>query len=97
MSQKASPPILHIWGYTTEQTAAAASERFPGDFRVISPGVDTALFAPAGKRRLVVIELHSGSLPVARAALRSLRELPGWEAVLLRTKPLSTRPPIPPA
>ncbi|MGZ8783542.1 MAG: PHP-associated domain-containing protein, partial [Gaiellaceae bacterium] len=40
-------------------------------------------------------ELHSGSLPVARAALRSLRELPGWEAVLLRTKPLSTRPGIP--
>ena len=44
-----------------------------------------------------MIELHSGSLPVARAALRSLRELPGWEAVLLRTKPLSTRPPIPTA
>ena len=42
-----------------------------------------------------MIELHSGSLPVARAALRSLRELPGWEAVLLRTKPLSTRPGIP--
>jgi hypothetical protein len=82
---------------TSEQTAAAAAERFPGDFRVVSPGVDTALFAPASKRRLVVIELHSGSLPVARAALRSLRELPGWEAVLLRTKPLATRPPIPPA
>ena len=81
---------------TSEQTAAAAAERFPGDFRLVSPGVDTALFAPAGKRRLVVIELHSGSLPVARAALRSLRALPGWEAVLLRTKPLATRPPIPP-
>ena len=32
---------------------------------------------------------------MARAALRSLKELPGWEAVLLRTKPLSTRPGIP--
>ena len=42
-----------------------------------------------------MIELHSGSLPVARAALRSLRDTPGWEAVLLRTKPLSTRPGIP--
>ena len=36
-----------------------------------------------------------GSLPVARTALRALKDLPGWEAVLLRTKPLSTRPGIP--
>ena len=77
------------------ETAAAAAERFPGDYRVLSTGVDTGLFKPADKRKLVVIELHSGSLPVARAALRSLRELPDWEAVLLRTKPLSTRPGIP--
>jgi hypothetical protein len=34
-------------------------------------------------------------LPVARAALRSLRALPDWELVLLRTKPLTTRPAIP--
>jgi predicted metal-dependent phosphoesterase TrpH/glycosyltransferase involved in cell wall biosynthesis len=80
---------------TSEQTAAAAADRFPGDYRVISRGVDTELFRQAAKRKLVVIELHSGSLPVARAALRSLRELPGWEALLLRTKPLSTRPAIP--
>jgi predicted metal-dependent phosphoesterase TrpH/glycosyltransferase involved in cell wall biosynthesis len=79
----------------SEQAAAAAAQRFPGDYRVISRGVDTELFRPAAKRNLIVIELHSGSLPVARAALRSLRELPGWEAVLLRTKPLSTRPPVP--
>jgi predicted metal-dependent phosphoesterase TrpH/glycosyltransferase involved in cell wall biosynthesis len=77
------------------ETAAAAAERFPGDYRIVSRGVDTALFAPGAKRNLVVIELHSGSLPVARAAVRSLRELPGWEAVFLRTKPLSTRPTIP--
>ena len=80
---------------SSETTAAAAAERFPGDYRVVSPGVDTALFRPGGKRKLVAIELHSGSLPVARAAMRSLRELPDWEAVLLRTKPLSTRPGIP--
>jgi predicted metal-dependent phosphoesterase TrpH/glycosyltransferase involved in cell wall biosynthesis len=80
---------------TSDATAAAAAERFRGDYRVVSPGVDTKLFAPRKKRKLVAIELHSGSLPVARAALRSLRELPGWEAVLLRTKPLSTRPGIP--
>jgi predicted metal-dependent phosphoesterase TrpH/glycosyltransferase involved in cell wall biosynthesis len=80
---------------SSETTAAAATERFPGDYRIVSPGVDTDLFRPGTKRKLVAIELHSGSLPIARAALRSLRELPGWEAVLLRTKPLSTRPGIP--
>ena len=80
---------------TSPRTAEAAAERFPGDYRVVSPGVDPDLYASGEKRRLVVIELHSGSLPVARAALRSLRELPDWEAVLLRTKPLSTRPGIP--
>jgi predicted metal-dependent phosphoesterase TrpH/glycosyltransferase involved in cell wall biosynthesis len=80
---------------TSPAVADAAAVRFPGDYRVVSPGVDTELYAPAAKRRLVVIELHSRSLPVARAALRSLRELPDWEAVLLRTKPLSTRPGIP--
>ena len=80
---------------SSQTTAAAAAERFPGDYRLLSPGVDVELFSPSAKRSLVVIELHSGSLPVARAALRSLKELPGWEAVLLRTKPLSTRPGIP--
>lgn len=80
---------------TSETTAAAAAERFPGDYRIVSPGVDSDLFRPGRKRKLVAIELHSGSLAVARAALRSLCDLPGWEAVLLRTKPLSTRPGIP--
>lgn len=79
----------------SQVTAAAAAERFPGDYRVLSPGVDTDLFRPGKKRKLIAIELHSASLPVARAALRSLKELPGWEAVLLRTKPLSARPGIP--
>jgi predicted metal-dependent phosphoesterase TrpH/glycosyltransferase involved in cell wall biosynthesis len=80
---------------TSETTAAAARARFPGDYRIVSVGVDTELFAPGPKQQLLAIELHSGSLPVARAALRSLRDLPGWEAVLLRTKPLATRPAIP--
>ncbi len=82
---------------TSDEVAAAAAARFPGDYRVLSPGVDLELFAPGDKRKLIVIELHSGSLPVARAALRALRDLPGWEVVLLRTKPLSTRPTIPSA
>ena len=82
---------------TSAEVAEAASERFPGDYRVVSPGVDLELFAPGEKRKLIVIELHSGSLPVARASLRALRELPEWEVVLMRTKPLSSRPTIPSA
>ena len=80
---------------TSPETAAAAAERFPGDYRVVSPGVDLERFRPGTKRKLIVVELQSASLPVARAALRSLRELPEWELVLLRTKPLTTRPGIP--
>jgi predicted metal-dependent phosphoesterase TrpH/glycosyltransferase involved in cell wall biosynthesis len=82
---------------TSEDTATAAAARFPGDYRVVSPGVDLDLFRPGQKRRLAVVELHSGSVAVARAALRALRELPEWELVLLRTKPLATRPAIPSA
>ena len=81
----------------SDEAAKAAAARFPGDYRVLSPGVDLELFAPRAKRRLIVVELHSGSLAVARAALRALRELPDWEIVLLRTKPLATRPTIPAA
>jgi predicted metal-dependent phosphoesterase TrpH len=80
---------------TSAETAAAAAVRFPGDYRVLSPGVDLELFRPGTKRKLIAVELHSASLPVARAALRSLRALPDWELVLLRTKPLTTRPAIP--
>ncbi len=80
---------------TSEDAATAAAQRFPGDYRVLPPGVDLDLFRPSTKRKLIVVELHSASLPVARAALRSLRELADWELVLLRTKPLSVRPAIP--
>jgi predicted metal-dependent phosphoesterase TrpH/glycosyltransferase involved in cell wall biosynthesis len=80
---------------TSQETATAAAVRFPGDYRVVSPGVDLELFRPGAKRKLIVVELHPRSLHVARAALRSLRELPGWELVLLRTRPLTTRPAIP--
>ena len=80
---------------TSAETAAAAAVRFPGDYRVLSPGVDLELFRPGTKRKLIAVELHSASLPVARAALRSLRTLPDWQLVLLRTKPLTTRPTVP--
>jgi predicted metal-dependent phosphoesterase TrpH len=80
---------------TSEETAEAAAERLPGDYRVISPGVDVELFQPARKRKLVVYEWRPAERALARSVTRALRELPGWELVLLRTKPLSGRPTIP--
>ncbi|HVW88828.1 MAG TPA: PHP-associated domain-containing protein, partial [Gaiellaceae bacterium] len=74
---------------------AAAEARFPGDYRVMSPGVDTGLFAPGEKRELIVLELRPNERDVARSTIHALRELPGWELVLLRTRPLIGRPAIP--
>jgi len=79
----------------SEEVRDAAEERFPGDYHLLSPGVDTELFAPQPKRRLIVLELRPNERVVARAVLRTLRELPEWELVLLRTRPLIARPAIP--
>jgi predicted metal-dependent phosphoesterase TrpH/glycosyltransferase involved in cell wall biosynthesis len=79
----------------SDETRDAAEERFPGDYRVLSPGVDTELFAPRRKRPAIVLELRPNERVVARAVMRALRELPGWELVLLRTRPLIARPAIP--
>jgi predicted metal-dependent phosphoesterase TrpH len=79
----------------SERVLDAAAERFPGDYRLLSPGIDPALFEPGAKRQLIVVELRPNERAVARGVLHALRELPGWEAVLLRTKPLVGRPTIP--
>jgi predicted metal-dependent phosphoesterase TrpH/glycosyltransferase involved in cell wall biosynthesis len=79
---------------TSEATAEAANQRLPGDYLVIPPGVDTELFRPAAKRHLVVLEWRPGERPLHRAVSRALRQLPGWELVILRTKPLSGRPTV---
>jgi predicted metal-dependent phosphoesterase TrpH/glycosyltransferase involved in cell wall biosynthesis len=79
----------------SEPMRAAAEERFPGDYRVLSPGVDAELFAPAAKQKTIVVELRPNERELARGVLLALRELPGWEAVLLRTRPLIGRPVIP--
>ena len=76
----------------SEVTAAAAAERFPGDYTVLSEGVDTELFHPVPKRRRIVVEWRPGERPVGRAVLRVLHELPDWELVVLRTKPLARWP-----
>jgi predicted metal-dependent phosphoesterase TrpH len=79
----------------SEPIREAADERFPGDYALISPGVSLELFAPTRKRKRIVVELRPNERAVAREVLRALRELPGWEAVLLRTTPLVARPAIP--
>jgi predicted metal-dependent phosphoesterase TrpH len=79
----------------SEEVRTAAEERFPGDYRLLSPGVDTTVFAPAAKGDLIVLELRPNEREVARSVLRALRELDGWELVLLRTRPLIARPAIP--
>jgi predicted metal-dependent phosphoesterase TrpH/glycosyltransferase involved in cell wall biosynthesis len=80
---------------TSEATAEAAAERLPGDYRVITAGVDLELFRPARKGRVVVLEWRPGERALNRAVVRALRSLPGWQLVFLRTKPLAGRPALP--
>jgi hypothetical protein len=80
---------------TSDETAAAAAERFEGDYKLVPLGVDTTLFRPGHKRKLIALELEAAGRPVTRAVIRLLRELPNWELNLLHTKPLGVRPTIP--
>jgi hypothetical protein len=80
---------------TSAETAAAAAVRFPGQFRVLSPGVDPVLFAPAQKQRRLVLEWRPSERALLRSLAAELAELAGWELVLLRTRPPSARPPLP--
>ena len=80
---------------TSEEAAAAAAMRFTGDFRVVTPGVDTELFHPGPKRNLIVFELRPTARTTLRSLLAAMRELPEVELVLLRTKPLMGRPAVP--
>jgi predicted metal-dependent phosphoesterase TrpH len=82
---------------TSPVVAAEAAGRFPGDYEIISPGVDAVLFRPGRKRRRIVLEWLPADRTLARAVLRGLRQLSGWELILLRTKPLRGRPFIPAA
>jgi predicted metal-dependent phosphoesterase TrpH/glycosyltransferase involved in cell wall biosynthesis len=81
----------------SEPLSRLAAERFPGAYRVVSPGVDLELFRPADKRKLAVVEWRPSERSLARTAVRVLPELPGWELVILRTKPLTARPTVPPS
>jgi predicted metal-dependent phosphoesterase TrpH/glycosyltransferase involved in cell wall biosynthesis len=77
------------------EAAHAASQRFPGEYRIVPEGVDSELFRPAAKRKLVVLEWRPAERALSRAVVRALRELPDWELVFLRTKKLAGRPTIP--
>jgi predicted metal-dependent phosphoesterase TrpH len=80
---------------STPETAAAAAARFPGDYRVISEGVDVDRFRPGAKRKLIVAEWRPNARPAARALTRALRELDGWELVFVRTRTTFGRPFVP--
>ena len=80
---------------TSERVRAAAAARFPGDYELVSEGVDTERFRPAAKRPLIVLEWRPSARPVARAVLRALRDLPGWEAAFIRTRTMFGRPFVP--
>jgi predicted metal-dependent phosphoesterase TrpH/glycosyltransferase involved in cell wall biosynthesis len=80
---------------TSDATAEAAALRYPGHFRIVPEGVDLELFRPARKARRAVLEWKPVERPLLRSVFRALDELPDWELVLLRTKPLTGRPTIP--
>jgi hypothetical protein len=73
----------------------AAKERFPGEYSLLPLGVDTELFQPGKPRGRFVVEWRADESLRTRAALRALADLPGWELLVMRTRPLSGRPYIP--
>jgi predicted metal-dependent phosphoesterase TrpH/glycosyltransferase involved in cell wall biosynthesis len=77
------------------ETLAAASARFPGDYRSLPFGVDPALFEEGAPVKRFLFEWRGEELTRARTALRALRALPEWELVFVRTSPLSGRPYVP--
>ena len=79
----------------TEDVAKAAAERFPGEYRILPLGVDTELFRPGRKRDVAVVEWRPTDRSLLRSVLRVLEELPSWELVVLRTKPLTGHPYVP--
>jgi hypothetical protein len=80
---------------TSKPVAEAAAERFPGDYSVISPGVDQKLFRPSRTRKRIVVELVPGEREAARAAIRRLDTFEGWDLVLIRLNALAGRPYVP--
>ncbi|MDQ3859759.1 MAG: glycosyltransferase, partial [Actinomycetota bacterium] len=77
---------------TSDAVLAAARERFPGDYARLPLGVDGQLFTPGPAARRFVLEWRADEIVRAAAVFRALAGLPGWELVVLRTRPLTGRP-----
>ena len=95
-AREAARPARRAARALASRVRDAAAERFPGDYRLVSPGVDpeplrAGAEAAADRRRAAPERARR------RAQRRCARcaSCPGWEAVLLRTKPLVARPAIP--
>jgi Glycosyltransferase Family 4/PHP-associated len=80
---------------TSAETADAAAERFPGSYELVPAGVDLERHVPGPKRDVVVLEWRQSERPLLRAVVRELTASPDWELVLLRTRPLASRPAAP--
>ena len=78
-----------------EETLSTARARFPGKYRLLPHGVEPAKGRAGEPPHRFLLEWRADELARARAALRGLRELSGWELVLLRTRPLAGRPYVP--
>ena len=77
-----------------QKTLAAARARFPGEYRELPHGIE-AQPTRDGTAKRFVLEWRADELVRARIALKALRDLPGWELLLLRTRPLAGRPYVP--
>ncbi len=78
-----------------EETLAAARARFRGDYRALPFGIEPDPARDTRPAKRFLFEWRADELPRRRAALRELREHPGWELVFVRTSPLSGRPYVP--
>jgi len=77
---------------TSEETAEAAAERFPGSYELVPLGVEP--IESVEKRKLLVLEWGQTERPLLKALARELAAQPGWELAILRTRPLASRPPL---
>ena len=80
---------------TSDRTAAAAELRFPGTYERVPLGVDLEKHAGGRKRKTLVVEWRQLERPLLRGIVSELVASTEWELVVLRTRPLSGRPPLP--
>jgi predicted metal-dependent phosphoesterase TrpH/glycosyltransferase involved in cell wall biosynthesis len=80
---------------TDAEVAESAAQRFPGTYETLPLGVDTSAIRPGEPRQRFVVEWRAEDSFRGRAVIKALKELPGWEAVVLLTRPLSARPYVP--